>query len=51
MATIYHQNYLTGIGLLYSPAKAAQNMKHKVSRFAIFQAKNISVKWNLRETK
>lgn len=51
VATIYHQNYLAGVGLFNLPVKAALNRKHKISRFAIFQAMNISVKLNLRETK
>lgn len=51
VATIYHQNYLAGVGLFNLPVKAALNRKHKISRFAIFQAMNISVKLNLSETK
>lgn len=47
---IFYGNYLqqkllnTGIGLLDLPVTAAHSRKHKIDRFAKFQAMNISVK-------
>lgn len=50
MATVYHKNYLTDIGLLNLPVTAAHNRKHQISCFAKYQAMNISNEtWETRK--